>query len=131
MELTFINFAAGGAGILTHRTGSGLTTLTITDCIFRDNTGRIIECDEIDDHTIIERCQFYNNTAALSTDNAIQIAAGTNRVTLKNSLFYNIGPKNIAFIMVDAINDNTSITHCTFAKRNTGVSQAAQPQNHH
>tara|TARA_A100001515_G_scaffold92060_1_gene73481 strand:- start:1157 stop:2461 length:1305 start_codon:yes stop_codon:yes gene_type:complete len=126
--LTFINFAAGGAGILTHRTGSGLTTLTITDCIFRDNTGRIIECDEIDDHTIIERCQFYNNTAALSTDNAIQIAAGTNRVTLKNSLFYNIGPKNIAFIMVDAINDNTSITHCTFAKRNTGVSQAAQPQ---
>jgi len=126
--LTFINFAAGGAGILTHRTGVGLTTLTITDCIFRDNTGRIIECDEIDDHTIIERCQFYNNTAALSTDNAIQIAAGTNRVTVKNSLFYNIGPKNIAFIMIDAINANTSITHCTFAKRNTGVSDASEPQ---
>ena len=125
--LTFTDFAAGTGGILQHRTTSGLTALAISDCIFHDNTGQICRV-EYPTHTTIERCQFYNNSVASTGDSGYQIAAGTKRLTLKNSLFYNIGPRNIAFIMVDARNADTSITHCTFAKRNTGVSNPAQPQ---
>ncbi len=126
--LTFTNFATTTLGLMTFRTTSGLTALTIRDCIFHDNTGQIIRA-EYPTHTTVERCQFYNNTVADtgSPDVGYQIGTGTKRLTLKNSLFYNIGPRNQAFVMVDSRNADTSITHCTFAKRNSDLNSASIP----
>ena len=126
--LTFTNFASTTSGLITHRTTSGLTALAIRDCIFHNNTGQICRV-EYPTHTTIERCQFYNNTVADtgSPDVGYQIGTGTKRLTLKNSLFYNIGPRNQAFVMVDSRNADTSITHCTFAKRNSDLNSASIP----
>ncbi len=124
-RLTFQNFATADNGILTHRTASGLTTLTITDCIFRNSTGQILDLDQVDTLTTIERCQFYNNSAPSTVYTSSQVNSGTNRIIIKNCLFYNLGPRNIGFNIIDSRNDNTSITHCTFAKRDASV---ANPQ---
>ena len=126
------NFATGDTGILTHRASEPrVGRLTINDCIFRDSTGQILDLDQVGTSltgvTTIERCQFYNNSAALTGDYARQVGAGVKRVTLNNCLFYNIGPRNDNFMIVDSRNADTSITHCTFAKRDTTVANAVQP----
>jgi len=126
-RLKFQSFATGDNGILTHRTTVGLTTLTITDCEFRNSTGQILDLDQVDTLTTIERCQFYNNSAPNTGTTSSQVNSGTNRIIIKNCLFYNIGPRNQNFNLIDSRNDNTSITHCTFAKRDTTVSNPAQP----
>jgi hypothetical protein len=72
-RLTFQNFVAGDNGILTHRTTSGLTTLTITDCIFRNSTGQILDLDQVDTLTTIERCQFYNNSAPSTVTHLVKL----------------------------------------------------------
>jgi hypothetical protein len=122
--LTFQNFVAGDNGILTHRTTSGITTLTVTECIFRNSTGQILDLDQVDTLTTIERCQFYNNASQQESGGgsaAVQVSSGTNRVNISNCLFYNLGPRNVGFNIIDSRNDNTSITHCTFAKRDASV----------
>ena len=126
--LTFESFVAGDAGILTHRTTSGITTLTVTECIFRESTGQILDLDQVDSVTNIHRCQFYNNASQQTSGGgsaAVQVSSGTNRIIISNSLFYNLGPRNVGFNIIDSRNDNTSITHCTFAKRDASV---ANPQ---
>ena len=122
--LTFQNFVAGDAGILTHRTSSGITRLTVTDCIFRENTGQILDLDQVSTVTTIQRCQFYNNASQQESgggSSAIQVYAGTQRVSISNCLFYNLGPRNVGFNIIDSRNSSTSITHCTFAKRDASV----------
>ena len=122
--LTFDNFAAGTSGIITH--GGSCDALTVTNCTFQNSTGVMIKCSSVDE-TTISRCTFKNNSAAATTDTTYQISAGTKPAIISNCLFYNIGIRNVNSIVIYANHADTSITHCTIAKRDSTVSNPQIP----
>ena len=133
-NLKFIRFnSTAGEGILRYGTGIS-QTLLIEDCEFSDSIGRTLALAGATTLTL-SRCKFFDINGVTSGDNGIVgfAAQNTNISTIKNCLFYNLGPRmaNGSFRVIGAgsrlNNSNSVVSHCTIAKRNTTVSNAATP----